>query len=255
MAREQVSSIVKALQILECFADNETEWTLKALIKQLGIPSTTMFRQVSTLVERNYLVQDSVRKSYRAGPAFLQLSSAIVGQSDLRQSARPELERLSELVTETINLSILSAHHIFYLDKVETHRTIACTTRVGSRVPAYVTACGKAMLAYKEQRYVEEYCQWMGCHARALTENSITDPARFRNELISVRQRGYATDNGEIERGLVCVAAPVFDMNRKIAAAISISGPDYRMHEDWDLMVKNVCRSAKAISATLGYVE
>ena len=73
----------------------DTEWTLKALVDHLGIPTTTVFRQVSTLVERQYLEQDPVRKSYRAGPRLILLSSVILGQSDLRRVARPELERLS----------------------------------------------------------------------------------------------------------------------------------------------------------------
>ena len=68
MAKEQVSSILRALQILECFMDSRTEWTLKALVEQLGLPTTTVFRQVSTLAERGYLEQDPVRKSYRPAP-------------------------------------------------------------------------------------------------------------------------------------------------------------------------------------------
>lgn len=68
-----------ALQILECFTDNETEWTLKALVEQLGLPTTTVFRQLSTLTDRQYLEQDPIRKSYRVGPRLLQLSSAIGG--------------------------------------------------------------------------------------------------------------------------------------------------------------------------------
>ena len=69
----------RALQILECFMDGETEWTLKALVDHLGIPTTTVFRQVSTLVERQYLEQDPVRKSYRVGPRLILLSSVILG--------------------------------------------------------------------------------------------------------------------------------------------------------------------------------
>lgn len=84
MAKVQVSSILRALQILECFMDRETEWTLKELVDHLDLPSTTVFRQVSTLAERQYLVQDPVRKSYRVGPRLMLLASAILGQSDLR---------------------------------------------------------------------------------------------------------------------------------------------------------------------------
>ena len=79
MAKEQVSSILRALRILECFMDRETEWTLKELVEYLDLPTTTVFRQVSTLTERQYLIQDPVRKSYRPGPRLLLLSSAILG--------------------------------------------------------------------------------------------------------------------------------------------------------------------------------
>jgi len=147
MAKEQVSSILRALQILECFMDSNTEWTLKALVDHLGLPTTTVFRQVSTLADQKYLEQDPIRKSYRPGPRLLLLSSAILSQSDLRRTARPELERLSDTLKETINLSVLLEHDIFYLDKVETHRSIVCNTQVGSRAPAYATSAGKAMLA------------------------------------------------------------------------------------------------------------
>lgn len=68
MAKEQVSSILRALRILECFMDRETEWTLKELVEYLDLPTTTVFRQVSTLTERQYLIQDPVRKSYRVAP-------------------------------------------------------------------------------------------------------------------------------------------------------------------------------------------
>ena len=110
MAKEQVSSILRALQILECFMDSRTEWTLKALVEQLGLPTTTVFRQVSTLAERGYLEQDPVRKSYRPGPRLLLLSSAILGQSDLRRTARPELERLSDTLQETITGPLSAIH-------------------------------------------------------------------------------------------------------------------------------------------------
>ena len=107
MAKEQVSSILRALEILECFMDNETEWTLKRLVAQLDLPTTTVHRQLSTLTDRGYLVQDPIRKSYRVGPRLLLLSSTVLSHSDLRSTARPELEKLSATVKETINLSVI----------------------------------------------------------------------------------------------------------------------------------------------------
>lgn len=253
MAKEQVSSILRALQILECFMDHNTEWTLKALVDRLDLPTTTVFRQVSTLTSQQYLVQDAVRKSYRIGPRLMLLASSILGQSNLRQIARPELERLSNVVRETINLSLLIEHDIFYLDKVETHRSIVCNTKVGSRAPAYATGSGKVMLAGQSQSDVDAYCEWMQHNAQALTAHTITDPDKLREELAQARLQGFAVDRGEIEVGLTCVAAPIYDIDRRVAAAVSISGPDYRMQEDWETMVREVRAAADSISRLLGY--
>lgn len=253
MAKEQVSSILRALHILECFMDHDTEWTLKELVNHLGLPTTTVFRQVSTLADQQYLVQDPVRKSYQVGPRLILLASSILGQCDLRRLARPELERLSDTVKETINLSLLMEHDIFYLDKVETQRSIVCNTQVGSRAPAYATSAGKAILSEQDEAFIEEYCGWMRQNARSLTPNTITDPERLRKELHQAKLQGFAVDRGEIEVGLICVAAPIYNINHHAVAAVSIAGPDYRMQEDWDSMIRSVRRAAETISNLLGY--
>lgn len=235
--------------------DHETEWTLKALVDHLGLPTTTVFRQVSTLTDQQYLIQDPVRKSYRIGPRLMMLASSIMGRSDLRQLARPELERLSDTVRETINLSLLIEHDIFYLDKVETHRSIVCNTKVGSRAPAYATSSGKILLSEQSEAYIEEYCGWMRENARALTANTITDPECLRGELIHAKLQGFAVDREEIEAGLICVGAPIYDINHQAVAAVSISGPNYRMQADWETMVREVRKAAEKVSCLLGYTS
>lgn len=252
MAKEQVSSILRALQILECFMDCDTEWTLKALVERLDLPTTTVFRQISTLVERQYLEQDPVRKSYRVGPRLYLLSSAIMGRSDIRSMAHPELERLSDVVQETVNLSVLLDYDIFYLDKVETHRSVVCNTRVGSRAPAYATSGGKAMMAAQSEEYVDEYCEWMK-NQTPMTETTITNSEQLREELVKARINGYAMDNGEIEQGLICIGAPIYDMTGHVRAAVSIAGPNYRMKSDEAFITSEVKKSAERISALLGY--
>ena len=92
----------------------------------------------------------------------------------------------------------------------------------------------------------------MAQEACPLTSNTITDPDRLRRELSQARACGYAQDNGEIEEGLICVAAPIYDMNHKAIAAVSVSGPDYRMKEDQDVMIREVRQTAAGISRLLG---
>nr|WP_326184319.1 IclR family transcriptional regulator [uncultured Oscillibacter sp.] len=251
MAKEQVSSILRAMEILECFMDTTTEWTLKNLVDRLHMPTTTVYRQLSTLTEREYLIQDPIRKSYRVGPRLLVLASTILSHSDLRAIARPELEKLSENVKETINLSLLLDREIFYLDKVETLRSIVCNTRIGNRVPAHATSCGKIMMAYKDETFLNAYCQALPGMPR-LTEKTISSPDQLRDELIRARISGYAVDNEEIESGLICVGAPIFGMDHTASAAVSIAGPSFRMRAELDTMIREVKLTASNISRLLG---
>lgn len=251
MAKEQVSSIIRALEILECFMDTETEWTLKNLVDHLHMPTTTVYRQLSTLTEKGYLIQDSVRKSYQVGPRLLLLSSTILSHSDLRAIARPELVKLSKAVKETINLSILLGQEIFYLDKVETFRSIICNTRIGNRVPAHVTSCGKIMMAYQSSEYIDTYCQTLP-KMQQMTEKTISSPDHLREELVRARIAGYAIDNEEIETGLICVGAPIIGMDHTPLAAVSIAGPAFRMREELDTMIREVKSTASNISQLLG---
>lgn len=251
MAKEQVSSIIRALDILECFMDVNTEWTLKNLVEKLDMPTTTVHRQLSTLTERSYLVQDPVRKSYRVGPRLLLLSSTILSHSDLRTIARPELEKLSATVKETINLSIMLDWEIFYLDKVETFRSVVCNTKIGTRAPAHATSGGKIMMAYIGEPYVSAYCERLPS-VKPLTDKTITSPERLREELAKARLSGYAIDDGEIEPELICIGAPIFGMDNRVMGSVSIAGPRFRMEQEMESMIKEVKCSAVNISRLLG---
>lgn len=162
------------------------------------------------------------------------------------------LERLSDRVKETINLSILVDNEIFYLDKVETQRSITCSTRVGGRVAAHATSCGKILLADRDADFLAQYCEWMKS-VPPLTPKTITQPDRLLKELESARINGYAMDDGEVEQGLICVAAPVRDASGRVIAAVSIAGPDYRMEQDMEMMIHEIRQAAERISYTHGF--
>lgn len=251
MAKEQVSSILRAMEILECFMDINTEWTLKNLVAELDMPTTTVYRQISTLTERGYLVQDPVRKSYRVGPRLLLLASTVLSHSDLRSVARPELEKLSATVKETINLSVFLGREIFYLDKVETFRTVVCNTKVGTRAPAHATSGGKIMLAHMSEEFVDDYCSHLPEMER-LTEKTISSPEQLRSELACARMTGFAIDDGEIEPGLICIGAVILGIDQSVLGAVSIAGPAFRMKNELDTMTREVRRTAANISRLLG---
>lgn len=251
MERDTLSSLTRAINILECFMDTSKEWTLKSIVSHIGLPTTTAFRYLSTLVSQGYLVQDPIRKSYKVGPKLLLLCSTISNRNDLKSVAHPEMEKLSEIVTETINLSMLIDKDIFYFDKVETHRTITCNTKIGTRAPAHASSGGKLILANQSSDFIDDYCSRLP-QMKPLTSKTNLDPQKLREELEWVRNSGYAIDNGEIEAELICIGAPIVDPYQKVIAAISIAGPIQRMEINMDFMISEVKKSAARISKMLG---
>ena len=240
------------MELLECFSGEKTELSLKELSENLGLPTTTVFRLLGTLTELRYIEKDPLRKTYHIGPQMLMLSGAVYGHSDLNRAANPEMEHLSSVVNETINLVVLDGYEIFYLNKVETRRSIRCNTQVGNRLPAHVAGCGKVMLSGQNNAFIDDYWEHMGS-IPPMTPTTITTKEELLVQLDDIRRLGYGVDNGESEPGLNCYAAPIYSATGQVIAAISVAGPDYRMVAERDTMIAEVKKSASNISRMLGY--
>ena len=128
-------------------------------------------------------------------------------------------------------------------------------SRIGLRNPAHSSAVGKVLLAHLN---VQEYNQFLGSKGLfRRTENTITDTAQFTEHLLLVRTQGYAVDDEENERGIRCVAAPIYNAAGDCVAAISISGPAFRITKKvvQETLKKEVMETAFNISQRLGYRE
>jgi DNA-binding IclR family transcriptional regulator len=147
---------------------------------------------------------------------------------------------------------ILDEGQVFYVEKVESQRSVRTACTVGSRAPAYCTAVGKSMLAELPEAEVHGIIRRWGL--KAMTANTITTTAGLRAELKAVRSRGYAIDDEEKEEGLRCVGAAVRAHSRKLFAAMSISGPAFRMTKERIPEVgQALMEAAASLSAELGY--
>lgn len=167
--------------------------------------------------------------------------------------AYPFLRRLRDLANETVHLVVMDGGQCIYVEKVECSQAVRMHSTIGSRVHAHCTAVGKSMLAYLSQEQVEEILGRHGLPAR--TSHTITDKKRLLEELAQVREQGYAVDDVENEEGIRCVGAPIFDHRRKVVAALSVSGPAFRLtKERVRELAPHVKATALAISRQLGYV-
>ena len=248
----QIQVLDRALAILDTLSVEGPDLSLAEISDKLGLHKSTAHRLMMVLDRHKLIERNSVNGRYRLGLKLFELGTRAVSQLDLRERARPFLEKLVLEASETVHLCILDDSEVVYLDKVEPARSVRMATSVGRRNPAHCTAVGKAIMAYQSEAQVEEIVRKQGL--RAMTANTITSFAELKKELNAVRERGYAVDNEEIEEGVRCVGCVVRNFSGEPLAAISISAPSFRLTKE---KVKDVARSvvevASALSAELGF--
>jgi DNA-binding IclR family transcriptional regulator len=234
--RNNSTSLRRALDLLGYVRDHQDAaggLALTVIAADLDMSKSTVLRLSAPLVEADLLLRDRETGRFRLGPGALRLGQAYLSSIDLRTVAREPLRRLLQAVHETCHLVVYDAPDVVYIDKVENEQTVRMASRIGSRVPAYRTAVGKAMLAWLGDDSVQAV---IDAGMPAVTERTTTDPGQLRAELERIRRRGYAVDDRENEPEVRCVAAPIFDHADGVAGALSVSGlisriPPARVHE------------------------
>jgi DNA-binding IclR family transcriptional regulator len=247
-----VKSLHKVLDIIETIADLG-QAGIRELSAKTGFPPPTIHRILATLVERGYLKQDSISKSYALSFRFLELGAKVQQHFNLTSVARPHLERLMVATRESVNLAVQDGDHVVYLDSAHSNYSmLQLFTQPGARVPLYATGVGKVFLSLWDERNVREYLN--RTDRIRFTSRTLVEQEGLLSELRRVRDQGYAVDDEEMENGVRCVAAAVLDHSAANTAAVSISGTTVRMTRDrMDELGQEVKRCAAAISKEMGY--
>lgn len=247
-----LQSVRRAVSALEQIAE-AGELGVSELGRRLGVHKATASRLVATLAERGLLERDPVTEKYRLGFGLIRLAGAAMAGLDLVRTARPVLEDLAEATRETVNLGVHSGDAVVYIDQVTGTRSIVAVSWVGRRTPLHCTSNGKVLLAEMDGPERERY---LAGDLPALTPRTIVEPEALRSELRSVAARGFAKTLEELEEGLNAVAAPVRQADGRAVAALSVSGPAFRMRPvDLPRIARQTMEAAAAISRRLGYVE
>lgn len=255
MAENQytLSTLLRGLNILSLFSQNTPTLSLTEIATATAINKTSAFRVVNTLERAGYLVRDTETKRYRPGIRVLQLGFAALANLELRQIARPFLERLSQAVGETVSLSVLDGMELIYIDRVRNRQIVGVVLGLGSRLPAHCASMGKAMLAHLPAEELDQRLSQGSL--KPCTANSIVDREALLAELEKVRRQGFATNDEELEMGLRAVAAPVWDRSSQVVAAVNITGSAAMISRQRLLeeLAPAVTQTAKEISRALGY--
>ena len=251
-----VQTIARASLILDILGQNPQGISIRELSAIIKLPKGTTHRLLSSLAYFGYVRQDSKTRNYFLGFKLVELGNLLISQLDLRKEAEPFLRDLVERTKETGHMVIFDRNEIVYIDKVETDQNpsgLRMASRVGLRNPAHSCAVGKVFLADLTEEGLNNFIKEKGLFKR--TENTITDPAQLKEHLMLVRKQGYAIDDEENERGIRCVAAPLYNEAGRVVAAISISGPAFQVTKKviQERLKREVMETALKISQRLGF--
>jgi IclR family transcriptional regulator, KDG regulon repressor len=250
--RMRLSSVANSIRLTKAFSEHENEMGISALALRLGLAKSTVHRLASTLVEYDILEQNRETGKYRLGLALFELGALVRRNMDTASQAQGEIHALAEATGETVQLAILDHLSVLYIRVRESRQAVRMSSGLGSRAPAHCTSVGKALLAFQPAEMVNQVIE---NGLKRYTPNTITDPDALRQELATIRTRGYALDDEEIEEGLRCVAAPIRDHAGQVVSAISVAAPVQRMSKKQvQSTIPSVVAAANTISRRLGYL-
>lgn len=251
-AASQVQSVDRALTILEILA-RHGDLGVTEIAADLGVHKSTAFRLVSALEQHRLVEQLSERGKYRLGFGIVRLAGAATARMNLAEESRPFCRQLAAEFNETVNIAVLDSDAAMNIAQEQGSATVTAQNWIGKRTPLHATSSGKVLLAWASRE------QLGGILDRGLgkfTPHTITSHAALRAELDRVRGQGWACTEEELEIGLNAVAAPIRGPEGTVLAAISISGPSYRLTADsFPGVAARLRSSASEISAQLGYTS
>jgi len=246
-------AVSRAIQLLKLFTDDAPEHDLIALTELSGLNKTTTFRIMSALENEGLIERCEI--GYRLGSEAIVLGGRAMRSNNLRKVSREYLEKLSQETGETVTLEVLHSHperHLcsLVIDEVLGKHLVGIAPYIGSRLAVHATATGKVLVAFSPKAVQE---QILSDDLIAYTSQTFLQDV-LEEELKQIRSQGYALSKGELEHGLMTVAAPIFDLNAKAVAAVSIVAPSVRVGEsELEPLATLAQQSANDISYALGY--
>jgi DNA-binding IclR family transcriptional regulator len=238
--------------IIETIASRQDKGvTYSEIVAALNLPKSTVHRILKDLTELGYLNFNPESKKYFGSLRLAAIGAEVMSHFQLRDYVRPHLLELHRETDHTANLAVLDGTMGVFVDKIESKDFgIKLFSEIGKTFPLHCTGLGKALLAFSSN---DTLAKLLETPLKATTENTITDPEAFKRELTLIRKRGFALDNEEITRGIICIAAPVFGFKGDLVCSISITFPAYiRDDRGIEPEIAAIKKYANLISGSMG---
>ena len=243
-----IQVIERMFALLDVLSSREEAISLKEISEKTGLHPSTTHRILNDLAIGRF-VDRPESGSYRLGLRLLELGNLVKARLNVRDAALPAMRELHKITQQTINLSVRQGDEIVYVERAYSERSGMQVVRaIGGRAPLHLTSVGKLFLAFDDAARVRQYATRTGLAGQ--TKNSLTQLPSLERELAKCRQYGVARDNEELELGVRCMAAGIYDDQSRLVAGLSISAPSDRLSDDW---LPRLQATAQEISAALGY--
>jgi DNA-binding IclR family transcriptional regulator len=246
------SSLAKAIDILSYIYSENQAFSAQEISCQLSIPLSTTYKYLDVLLKKGFLSKDPETKKFFLGLTIFKMGNLVAAKIKPVEVARRHMNDLANISVETVTLTTMHGWESLCVEKIESPRRIKLSVAMGDTLPLHAGGSSKILLAYQDDAFVDAMIKSVGLVA--LTENTITDPVRLKNELKLIRNRGFAYSDSEVDYGARAAAAPVFDSTGRIVAGITVAGPRDRINDNKvKQLIEMVTECSVKISCDLGY--
>lgn len=219
-----VRAVERALDILSVFTD-ETELSLTEIAAKTELHKSTVHRLLASLESKDFITRNAETEKYRLGFRIWELAANLSQSDDPAILLQPEMERLRDLLGETVSLYMRDGGERIRIQAVQSNQAIRRVAPIGARLPLTVGASSKVLIAFAEKTVQEQVLQ-------SLEWSGAAEKDSYVRQMAEIRQLGYATSVEEREPGAAAVAAPIFNRGHKLIAALAVSGPSNRFTLD-----------------------
>lgn len=245
-----VQSVDRAITVMEFLS--RRGWSgVTEVANELDIHKSTAYRLLTTLRDRGLVEQDATSEKYRLGFGLVALASSVTADLDVARCSRPVCDRLAERTGETVTVAVLEGDDGIILHQSNSGSSALSVSWEGRHTPLHATAAGKIFLSYMPE---DQRRRLLRKPLERYTESTLARPADLQEELRASTDRGYWSTVEELEDGLNAIAAPIRCAEGAVVAAVSVSGPAFRLPEEsLDEVGGLTTEAAAEISHCLGF--
>lgn len=216
---DMIDGLRKGLEVILAFDDANPRLTQSELAQRLDLSRAAARRYLMTLTALGYMATDG--KSFWLTPKVMRLGQSYVASARLPHTVLPVLQKLTDVLGESTNFSVLEGHESVYICRVNAPKLLSTGIEPGTRLPASTVAAGRLLLSYLPEHELDEWLRTARLSAH--TAQTIVDHAKLRKEMLKANRQGYALSESQYELGLRGIAVPLFDSAGSIVGALSVS--------------------------------